>query len=281
MMLPGRRGAAARPEEQRRAMAIVRPDSTGRPAPARVAGIAVLAVVTLMAGACKRTAERDAANELAAIGKAMNATDRAPAANAAEAPPAPDVAEAARALPAIDGYVPRQMVALGDGRVALIGTIEKKDAAHVETGWLSVHYLDRSGSGYKVAGAWPQQAAGNGFGSAPSSWRVSDRLSDNPTVVTEAGYGNQGSFCTWFALTELAPGAPVTSKVVLSGYDDSGFQEDPAKATMLTGIMTNIVKGQSFDVIFNGKRHFTDHYVRQGGKWVLQGPESGLRECLG
>jgi len=240
-----------------------------------------LAAGILLLSACKRQAGEDAANELARIDKAVNAAERGEPANAAEAPPDPQAMEASRALPAIEGYVPRRLVPLPDGHVALIGTIEKGDAAHVETGWLAVHYLERNGAGYRLTGAWPQAAAGNGFGGAPSAWRVTDRLSDNPTVESEAGYGNQGSFCTWITLIELAPGGPVTSKVVLSGYDDSGFQDGRAPVTTLTGILSDIVKNRRFDMSFTGSRRFTDHYVRRDGKWVLEGNESGLKECLG
>lgn len=241
--------------------------------------IALVAGFVLLS-ACKRPAGEDAASELARIDNAMNAALAEPE-NVAEAPPDPQAMAASRVLPAIEGYVPRQLAPLPDGRVALIGTVEKEHAAHVETGWLAIHYLRRAGDGYTLAGSWPREAAGNGFGGAPSSWRTTDRLADNPTVESEAGYGNQGSFCTWITLTELAPGGPVTSKIVLSGYDDSGFHGDSAPATTLTGIITNIVKNRSFDVAFSGTRRFTDHYIRQNGKWVLQGRESGLKECLG
>jgi len=239
--------------------------------------IALVAGLVLLS-ACKGQPGDDAANELARIDRAANAAARGEGAEEAETPPDPQAMAASRVLPAIEGYVPRQLVPLPDGRVALIGTIEKENAAHVETGWLSVHYLEPAGGSYTLAGSWPQEAGGNGFGGAPSSWRTRDRLADNPTVESEAGYGNQGSFCTWITLTELAPGGPVTSEAVLSGYDDSGFQGDRAPATRLTGIITNIVKNRSFDVAFSGTRRFTDHYVRQNGKWVLQG-QSGLEEC--
>jgi len=244
-----------------------------------VTAVALLAGLMLLPG-CKQPVKQNAANELAAIGNAVNALD-APANAAAATPPDPQVQAAARVLPAIAGYVPAQLAPLPDGRLALIGTIEKEGAAHVETGWLAVHYLDHAGGAYKLVGSWPQTAAGNGFGAGPSTWRVTGRLADNPTVESEAGYGNQGSFCTWINLTELTPDGPTTSEAVLSGYDDSGAQEGRGQATTLTGIITNIVKNQSFDMTFNGTRRFTDHYVRRGGKWVVQGGHSGLEQCRG
>jgi hypothetical protein len=172
----------------------------------------------------------------------------------------------------VRAYTPETLVPLGGDRFALISVGEKEGAAHVETGALGIHYLAAQGKGFRVIGSWPDAVEGNGFGGAPSSWKITRDFTGAPAIYSEAGYGNQGTFCTWAEVTELAPAGPTSSGMIRLGYSDEGAMEDAGKATNIEGIVTNFVANRSFDVRYSGTTDAVRHYVRQDGKWVAKGP---------
>uniref|UniRef100_UPI0025F22589 hypothetical protein n=1 Tax=Sphingomonas sp. TaxID=28214 RepID=UPI0025F22589 len=79
-------------------------------------------------------------------------------------------------------------------------------------------------------------------------------------------------------LTALVPGKPVTSGVILTEYaNDRWFGDN--QGDKITGKITNIDKGRSFDVVYRGSRVFTDKWVRRGPTFVKSGGETAMLQC--
>jgi hypothetical protein len=222
--------------------------------------------------------------------------------NLVEAPPVPDVRsltpdeQLARAFEAAFGsrgeaaltvqsggasedvrYAPGRLLWLPFGPV-LISEGKVQDPAHASAGKISVHYLRPAADRFEVVRAFPAAVSTGSFGQV-AHWSVSPRFSTWPVVVSEGGGTWQGHTCYWLALTELRPAGPIEVARVPLSYDDKGAKEDEAEAVSIDGKILNVVKNQSFDVVYSGSRAFSEHYVRSGDRYAVAGGESTMETC--
>ena len=107
---------------------------------------------------------------------------------------------------------------------------------------------------------------------------VSTKFGALPMIVAEGGGTWQGYSCDLVRLVELAPSGPREVADIPIYYDDSGVNPDANKGTTLTGEITNIQPGKSFDVVYSGSRSFTESWVRSGDKFELAG-ETKMLSC--
>jgi hypothetical protein len=166
-------------------------------------------------------------------------------------------------------YKPGRLIDAPFGPV-LISEGEVKDAAHVNAGRIAITYLRAEGDHYAVVRNFPEAVVAGSFGHV-AKWSVSPRFSDWPVVAAEGGGTWQGYTCSTLTLTELRPAGPAEIANVPLVYDDSGAKTEGEQATILQGKIVNIVKNQSFDVDYLGGAGFTEHYVRAGGPYALDG----------
>jgi hypothetical protein len=174
-------------------------------------------------------------------------------------------------------YTPGRLVQAPFGPV-LVSEGEIVDAPHVAAGRIAVHYLRPVGERFEVAAAFPAAVVAGSNGRV-ARWSVSPRFSDWPVIVAEGGGTWQGYSCTMLTLTELRPGGPAKLVDVPLSYDDSGAREDGANATSIDGRILNVVKNQSFDIVYSGSRVFSEHYVRAGNVYAVAGGKSKMETC--
>lgn len=174
-------------------------------------------------------------------------------------------------------YAPGRLIWPAFGPV-LISEGKVQDPAHVSAGKIAVHYLKPAADRFEVARAFPAAVA-TGSNGQVAHWSVSPRFSTWPVVVAEGGGTAQGYTCSWLTLTELRPGGPAELARVPLAYDDRGAKEDAAAATSIEGKILNIVKDQSFDVVYSGSRKFSEHYVRTGNGFAVAGGKSTMATC--
>jgi hypothetical protein len=190
-----------------------------------------------------------------AFGRAGSATVAAPA-------DAPDGGGAVT-------YRPGRLVQAAFGPV-LVSEGEIRDAPHVSAGRIAVSYLRPEGDHFAVARHFPE-AVVTGSSGHVGKWSVSPRFSDWPVIAAEGGSTWQGYTCSVLTLTELRPAGPAEIASVPLSYDDGGAREDESEATKIEGKLINIVKGESFDVVYSGSQAFSDHYVRTPTGYALAG----------
>jgi hypothetical protein len=161
-------------------------------------------------------------------------------------------------------------VLLSEGRV--------QDPAHVSAGKIAIHYLRPAADRFEVVRAWPAGVSTGSFGKV-AHWTVSPRFSTWPVIVSEGGGTWQGYSCSWLTLTELRPSGPVELATVPLAYDDAGARTEEGEATSIDGKILNVVRNQSFDVVYSGSRAFSEHYVRSGDRYSVAGGESRMETC--
>jgi Short C-terminal domain len=174
-------------------------------------------------------------------------------------------------------YAPGRLIWLPFGPV-LLSEGQVQDPAHVSAGKIAIHYLKPAGDRFEVVRAFPAGVATGSFGKV-AQWSVSPRFSTWPVIVSEGGGTWQGYSCSWLTLTELRPGAPAEVARVPLAYDDRGAREDRSEAQSIEGKILNVVKNQSFDVVYSGSRAFSEHYVRSGDRYVVAGGGSAMKTC--
>jgi Short C-terminal domain len=174
-------------------------------------------------------------------------------------------------------YAPGRLIWLPFGPV-LLSEGKVQDPAHVSAGKIAIHYLRPAADRFEVARAFPAGVSTGSFGQV-AHWSVSPRFSTWPVVVSEGGGTWQGYTCSWLTLTELRPDGPAEVARVPLAYDDKGAKEDEADAVSIDGKILNVVKNQSFDVVYSGSRAFSEHYVRSGDRYAVAGGESTMRTC--
>lgn len=162
-------------------------------------------------------------------------------------------------------------------RAVLITTTEIADGCHACSGSLGVYYLAPEGDGFRVTGRFPQAVTGNGFGGAPSEWRVTEKFEAVPVIYSESGWSGQGYTCSNFTLTELGADKPVEIASVPIYYDDRDTGADDAKG-VVEGKMGRIEPGQSFTVNYSGALSFSETWQRKGAKYRLAG-KSRMLTC--
>jgi hypothetical protein len=174
-------------------------------------------------------------------------------------------------------YTPGRLVETSYGPV-LISEGKVPDAAHVNAGRLAVHYLRPEGDHFAVVRAFPAAVAAGSFGQV-GKWSVSPRFSDFPVIATQGGGMWQGYACSNLILTELRPDGPVELVAIPLTYDDTGAKTDDS-GVAIQGKLINIVRNQSFDVVYSGARAFSEHYVRTPTGYALAGGgKSGMATC--
>ncbi len=165
--------------------------------------------------------------------------------------------------------VPFGPVLVSEGRV--------KDFSHISAGRLDVAYLQSSGAGFTLAHAYPAAVKIGSFGQM-SEWSVSDKFADVPTIDAEGGFTGQGYTCGAAILTELRPDGPAEVATIRTSYDNSGAAVDGEKPLTIEGKIANIEKNRGFDVRYTGTKTFTEHWLREGDRYVRQGATQ-LPEC--
>ncbi len=158
-------------------------------------------------------------------------------------------------------FVPGKMIWLPDGRAALLSPGGIKDAAHVASGRLALHYLKRTGTTYKVVKEWLNTGIGASMGAAPD-FTLSAKLLSNPVILSEGGSMGQGYTCTVLQLVELLPAGPSGIGKIPFYFDNEGAAARPGQVRKITGKITNIKMNRSFDVSYTGSKRFTETWIR-------------------
>lgn len=174
-------------------------------------------------------------------------------------------------------YEPGALAWTSSGAV-LISSGIVEDAGPNDFGALAVHYLKPEGTAFKVTGAYPNRIEGSLMG-GPPKWVVSTDFGDKPVVVTETFGAWQGMACTTTALYELGGSEPVSLGAFRSGYDNIESVGKGPKAVSITGSIRNIVKGESFEVHFDGTSRFKQFFARKGATYVKTGGDGELPDC--
>jgi hypothetical protein len=174
-------------------------------------------------------------------------------------------------------YAPGRLIWLAFGPV-LVSEGKVQDPAHASAGKIAIHYLRPAGDRFEVARAFPA-AVVTGSSGQVARWSLSPRFSNWPVIVAEGGGSGQGYTCSSLILTELRPEGPVRVASVPLVYDDRGAKEDPAEAKAIEGKILNIVRNQSFDVVYSGSRAFSEHYVRGPAGYAVAGGRSTMETC--
>ncbi|HEX8573120.1 MAG TPA: SHOCT domain-containing protein [Allosphingosinicella sp.] len=158
----------------------------------------------------------------------------------------------------------------------LISEGKVQDPSHASAGRIAVHYLRPAADRFEVARAFPS-AVVTGSSGQVARWTLSPQFSSWPVVVAEGGGTAQGYTCSWLTLTELRPAGPVKLAQVPLVYDDTGARED-GTARSIEGKILNVVRNQSFDVVYSGSRAFSEHYVRSGDRYAVAGGGKPIME---
>jgi len=174
-------------------------------------------------------------------------------------------------------FAPGRLVWLPFGPV-LISEGKVQDPAHASAGRIAVHYLKPAGDRFEVVRAFPAAVA-TGSNGQVARWSLNPRFSNWPVVAAQGGGTWQGYTCSRLTLTELRPDGPTRIAEVPLVYDDTGAKPD-GEGRAIEGKILNIVKNQSFDVVYSGSRAFSEHYVRgPGGYAVAGGGKSTMATC--
>ncbi|HEX6376405.1 MAG TPA: SHOCT domain-containing protein [Allosphingosinicella sp.] len=174
-------------------------------------------------------------------------------------------------------YAPGRLIWPAFGPV-LLSEGKVQDPAHVSAGKIAIHYLKPAADRFEVVRTFPSGVVTGSFGKV-ARWSVSPRFSNWPVIVSEGGGTWQGYTCSWLKLTELRPDGPVELATVPLSYDDAGAKEDQAEARSIDGKILNVVKNQSFDIVYSGARAFSEHYVRSGNRYSVAGGKSTMVTC--
>ena len=146
-------------------------------------------------------------------------------------------------------------------------------------GTVGVYYLSPAGDHFQVTGSWPEAVSGAQWNTIPH-WRMLNTYTTHQ-AIWEQGY-NRTQDCSSgsVTLTELAPGGPVTSGPIRFSYHGkNGLAGILLGDTDIQGHVANIQKDVSFDVIYSGDKQFTETWVKQGDRFLLQGGESKMPTC--
>jgi hypothetical protein len=174
-------------------------------------------------------------------------------------------------------YAPGRLIWPAFGPV-LLSEGQVQDPAHVSAGKIAIHYLRPAADRFEVVRAWPAGVSTGSFGKV-AHWAVSPRFSTWPVIVSEGGGTWQGYTCSWLTLTELRPGGPVELATVPLAYDDTGAKAEEDESVSIEGKVLNVVRNQSFDVVYSGSRAFSEHYVRSGDRYAPAGGKSMMETC--
>jgi hypothetical protein len=230
----------------------------------------------LAVAACKPDASSRAARPAApASARAPSELDRAFAAAFGQAPPAVRVVNRDGSGAATLRYRPLGLVELGD-RTALVSG-GWTDSCHGCYGALAVHYLQRTPSGFRLVGGWPEIVDGAAFGEPPE-WSMRADLTPEPALQTRSGGTWQGCTVARADLVELTRDRPIVRvRNVLLDYDaeNSGAEQDPA----VHGELRAGDKGRTFSAEYTGEHRLSVLYVRNGDAYQPARAEPDLPSC--
>ncbi|HYJ81567.1 MAG TPA: SHOCT domain-containing protein [Allosphingosinicella sp.] len=173
-------------------------------------------------------------------------------------------------------FAPGRLIWLPSGPV-LISEGKVQDPGHASAGRIAIHYLKPAGDRFEVVRAFPGAVA-TGSNGQVARWSLNPRFSNWPVVAAQGGGTWQGHSCSSLSLTELRPEGPVRVADVPLLYDDRGAKPDGTGRT-IEGKILNIVKNQSFDVVYSGSRAFSEHYVRGPSGYAVAGGKSTMETC--
>ncbi|VXB67900.1 conserved hypothetical protein [Brevundimonas sp. G8] len=159
-------------------------------------------------------------------------------------------------------YRSGKLIAREAGRYALISDGQGGEG-HVNSGSLSIHYLQRTGDSFTRMGSWPGFLVSGTFGNPPQ-WKIRTDLTPSPTLVAEAGGTWQGYSCTWAHVIELTPDEPVVRiDQIPTSYSDGGAREEGETKSM-EGVLIPGQKGKSMRVRYTGDVDATVVYAKVG-----------------
>jgi hypothetical protein len=173
-------------------------------------------------------------------------------------------------------YAPGRLIWPAFGPV-LVSEGKVQDPAHVSAGKIAIHYLKPAGDRFEVVRAFPA-AVSTGSNGQVARWSLNPRFSDWPVVAAEGGGTFQGYTCASLSLTGLRPDGPAKVADVPLVYDDTGARDD-GSGRAIEGKILNIVKNQTFDVVYSGSRAFSEHYVRGPNGYSVAGGKSIMEAC--
>jgi hypothetical protein len=174
-------------------------------------------------------------------------------------------------------YRPGKLIWVGD-RAILISPGAATENCHACAGTLAVHYLAAAADGFQVTGSWLDAVNGAGWG-APPKWRLTGAFTQFPAIFEQGGSTGQGCTSASATLTELGPSGPVQSGPIRMAYDDSGAAVGDDANNPVQGRIANVQKDLSFDVVYSTNQPFTESWVKQGGRFVLQGGPTRVPSC--
>jgi hypothetical protein len=146
-------------------------------------------------------------------------------------------------------------------------------------GTIGVYYLNPVGDHFEVAGSWPEAVSGAQWNTKPH-WRIVTDYTNVPAIWEQGFNRTQDCSSGSVTLTELAPGGPVTSGPIRFSYHGkNGLAAILLGDSDIQGHVANVQKDVSFDVIYSGDKQFTETWVKQGDRFVLQGGESKMPTC--
>jgi hypothetical protein len=149
------------------------------------------------------------------------------------------------------------------------GQPNQSDVFHAASGRLDVTYLRREGGHLYVRRRFPE-AVRVGSHANIGQWSISDRFTSNPVIYAAGGFTGQGVTEGCTTLTELTPSGPRLIAMIPDGHDTSGSGLVPVEST--EGRITEIARDRGFVVRYTGTRATVRRYVRQGDRFVRQGP---------
>ena len=228
--------------------------------------ITVLCLLAATAG-CKGPDTASVAPAIAEVAQPQTMEERAFLAAWGAPPPVRQTIPDASRTGAEMIYAGGELVSLGDDRYAFVSPGKLSDAAHVDPAALSIHYLERTASGFTRTGAWPGFLA-DGTTGEPPTWTVRTDLTGAPALLTEAAGVWQGYACTWSHLIELTTDGPVLrTDVIPVGYDSSAAKVDSRDAERMEGVVHPDKEGRSFIVRYTGDRRMDVTYAWSGAKY--------------
>jgi hypothetical protein len=175
-------------------------------------------------------------------------------------------------------YHPGKLLWVGDQAVLISPATASGDCRGC-AGTIAVHYLTAAGDKFQVAGSWPEAVAG-GEWNAPPKWRLTGAFTARPAIWEEGRGGNQDCTSASATLTELTPAGPIQSGPIrISYHGKNGISGILLGDTTILGHAADIQKDVSFDVVYSGDKQFTETWVKQGDRFVLQGGASKVPTC--
>ncbi len=146
-------------------------------------------------------------------------------------------------------------------------------------GTVGVYYLAAAGDHFQVTGSWPEAVSGAQWNTIPH-WRMISTYTTHAAIWEQGFNRTQDCSSGSASLTELTPSGPVTSGPIRFSYHGkNGLAAILLGDTDIQGHVANIQKDVSFDVIYSGDKQFTETWVKQGDRFVLQGGESKMPAC--